>query len=148
ALAGVLYLAGVRIASDLMTLGDLIGMIGAVAVATPAARSISGLNTMLNEAPAAVTRILTLIDEPVTTHDKPDATPPHPTARPTAFESVSFSYGDAPAIQSVSFTVEPGETVALVGPSGSGKSTIFNMLPRLYDVTGGAVRIDGQDVRD
>ena len=45
-----------------------------------------------------------------------------------------FSYGDAPAIENVSFTVEPGETVALVGPSGSGKSTIFNMLPRLYDV--------------
>lgn len=148
ALAGVLYLAGVRIASDLMTLGDLIGMIGAVAVATPAARSISGFNTMLNEALAAVTRIFTLIDEPVTINDKPDAKPLNVSAGRIAFESVSFSYGDAPAIQNVSFTVEPGETVALVGPSGSGKSTIFNMLPRLYDVTGGAVRIDGQDVRD
>lgn len=148
ALAGVLYLAGVRIASDLMTLGDLIGMIGAVAVATPAARSISGFNTMLNEALAAVTRIFTLIDEPVTINDKPDAKPLNVSAGRIAFESVSFSYGDAPAIQNVSFTVEPDETVALVGPSGSGKSTIFNMLPRLYDVTGGAVRIDGQDVRD
>ena len=75
ALAGVLYLAGMRIASDLMTLGDLIGMIGAVAVATPAARSISGFNTMLNEALAAVTRIFTLIDEPVTINDKPNAKP-------------------------------------------------------------------------
>ncbi len=148
ALAGVLYLAGVRIANDLMTLGDLIGMIGAVAVATPAARSISGFNTMLNEALAAVTRIFTLIDEPVTINDKPGAKPLNVSAGRIEFEGVSFSYGDAPAIQNVSFTVEPGETVALVGPSGSGKSTIFNMLPRLYDVTGGAVRIDGQDVRD
>jgi subfamily B ATP-binding cassette protein MsbA len=148
ALAGVLYLAGMRIANDLMTLGDLIGMIGAVAVATPAARSISGFNTMLNEALAAVSRIFTLIDEPVTINDKSDAKPLKITAGRIEFEDVRFSYGDAPAIENVSFTVEPGETVALVGPSGSGKSTIFNMLPRLYDVSGGAVRVDGQDVRE
>ena len=148
ALAGVLYLAGMRIASDLMTLGDLIGMIGAVAVATPAARSISGFNTMLNEALAAVSRIFTLIDEPVTINDKPSAKPLKIEAGRIEFDNVRFSYGDAPAIENVSFTVEPGETVALVGPSGSGKSTIFNMLPRLYDVSGGAVRVDGQDVRD
>jgi subfamily B ATP-binding cassette protein MsbA len=61
---------------------------------------------------------------------------------------VAFSYGEDATLEGVSFTVEPGETVAFVGPSGAGKSTIFNLLPRLYDVTGGAVRIDGQDVRD
>jgi subfamily B ATP-binding cassette protein MsbA len=148
ALAGVLYLAGVRIAHNLMTLGDLFGMIGAVGVATPAARSISGFNTMLNEALAAVTRIFTLIDEPETINDKPGAKPLHVAAGRIEFSGVGFSYGDAPAVEDVSFVVEPGETVALVGPSGSGKSTIFNLLPRLYDVTKGAVRIDGQDVRD
>ncbi|MEZ5958200.1 MAG: ABC transporter ATP-binding protein [Hyphomonadaceae bacterium] len=148
ALAGVLYLAGVRIANEHMTLGDLFGMIGAVGVATPAARSISGFNTMLNEALAAVTRIFTLIDEPETINDKPGAKPLKVSAGRIDFSGVSFSYGDAPAVEDVTFTVEPGETVALVGPSGSGKSTIFNLLPRLYDVTKGAVSIDGQDVRD
>lgn len=148
ALGGVLYLAGVRIASGVMTLGDLLGMIGAVGMATPAARSISGFNTMLNEAIAAVTRIFTLIDEPEAISDKPGAKALHVTTGRIEFDNVGFSYGDAQAIENVSFTVAPGETIALVGPSGAGKSTIFNMLPRLYDVTSGAVRVDGQDVRD
>ncbi|MEQ1491050.1 MAG: ABC transporter ATP-binding protein [Terricaulis sp.] len=148
ALAGVLYLAGVRIANHLMTLGDLMGIVGAVAGATPAARSISGFNTMLNEALAAVSRIFTLIDEPERINDKPGAKPLRVDAGRIEFSGVGFSYGETPAVEDVSFTVEPGETVALVGPSGSGKSTIFNLLPRLYDVTKGAVRIDGQDVRD
>ena len=95
-----------------------------------------------------MTRIFTLIDEPETINDKPGAKPLHVAAGRIEFSGVGFSYGDAPAVEDVSFVVEPGETVALVGPSGSGKSTIFNLLPRLYDVTKGAVRIDGQDVRD
>jgi subfamily B ATP-binding cassette protein MsbA len=148
ALAGVLYLAGVRIASDQMTLGDLLAMITAVGIATPAARAISGFNTMLNEALAAVARMFTLIDEPEAVTDKPGAKPIKVSAGRVEFDAVGFSYGETPAIENVTFTVEPGETIALVGPSGAGKSTIFNLLPRLYDVTSGAVRIDGQDVRD
>lgn len=149
ALGGILYIAGLRITSNQMTFGDLLGMITAIGIATPAARSISGFNTMLNEALAALKRIFTLIDEQETINDKSGAKPLHVAAGRIEFSSVAFSYGgDAPAVQDVSFTVEPGETVALVGPSGSGKSTIFNLLPRLYDVTQGAVRVDGQDVRD
>jgi len=148
ALAGVFYLSGVRIASGEMTLGDLLGIIGAVGVATPAARSISGFNTMLNEALAAVNRMFTLIDEPEAISDKVGAKEIKVSAGRIEFDNVSFTYGDTPAIEGVTFTVEPGETVALVGPSGAGKSTIFNLLPRLYDVTTGAVHVDGQDVRD
>jgi ATP-binding cassette, subfamily B, bacterial MsbA len=148
ALAGILFIAGTRIASGLMTLGDLLGMIAAIGVATPAARSISGFNTMLNEAIAAIARIFDLIDEPEAINDKPDAKRIEVKAGRVQFENVGFSYAETPAIEDVSFTVEPGETVALVGPSGAGKSTVFNLLPRLYDVTTGAVRVDGQDVRD
>lgn len=148
ALAGVFYLAGVRIASGLMTIGDLLGIVGAVGIATPAARSISGFNTMLNEALAAVNRMFTLIDEPETINDKLGAPALKIREGRIEFENVAFSYGEAPAIEDVSFAVAPGETIALVGPSGAGKSTIFNLLPRLYDVTAGSVRIDGQDVRD
>jgi subfamily B ATP-binding cassette protein MsbA len=148
ALAGVLWIAGVRILADVMTVGDLIGMIGAVGVATPAARALGQFNTVLGEAAAALTRIFGLIDEPVEILDKPGATPIAVTQGRIEFDRVGFSYGDATALQDVSFTVEPGETVAFVGPSGAGKSTIFNLVARLYDVTAGAVRIDGQDVRD
>jgi ATP-binding cassette, subfamily B, multidrug efflux pump len=66
-----------------------------------------------------------------------------------AFENVSFRYApDRPLIENLSLTVEPGQTVAIVGPTGAGKTTIINLLPRFYDVTGGAVKIDGYDVRD
>ncbi|PZO55952.1 MAG: ABC transporter permease [Alphaproteobacteria bacterium] len=148
ALAGVLWISGYRILNDLMTVGDLIGMIGAVGVATPAARALGQTNTLLSEASAALQRVFGLIDEPVTIVDKPGVKPLAVSEGRVTFENVSFSYGDAPALDDVSFSVEPGETVAFVGPSGAGKSTIFNLLPRLYDATAGHVRIDGQDVRE
>src|SRR5262249_47197171 len=89
-----------------------------------------------------------LIDEPVAIVDKPNAKPLAIAQGRVEFANVSFTYGDNPALEDVTFTAEPGQTIALVGPSGAGKSTIFNLLPRLYDASSGAVRIDGQDVRD
>jgi ATP-binding cassette, subfamily B, bacterial MsbA len=65
-----------------------------------------------------------------------------------AFERVDFGFDANLALHGVDFSVARGETVALVGPSGAGKSTVFNLLARLYDVSAGAVRIDGQDVRE
>jgi subfamily B ATP-binding cassette protein MsbA len=115
---------------------------------TPSARAVGQFNTLFNEARAALERIFGLIDEPNTINDKPDAKPLAVSKGEVSFDHVGFAYADAPALSDVSFTVAPGETIALVGPSGAGKSTIFNLLPRLYDATAGSVRIDGQDVRD
>jgi subfamily B ATP-binding cassette protein MsbA len=148
ALAGVLYVAGIRVTSEAMTVGDLLGIVTAIGVATPAARSLSNFNTVLNEAVAALTRIFGLIDEPIEIKDKPGAGPLAIKQGRVTFHDVSFSYGEGAALTNVAFAVEAGETVALVGPSGAGKSTIFNLLARLYDASAGAVRIDGQDVRD
>src|SRR3972149_9716455 len=65
------------------------------------------------------------------------------------FNEVSHEYEDGvPVLNKVSFTAEPGQTIAIVGPTGAGKTTIINLLPRFYDVTHGSVRIDGIDVRD
>ncbi len=147
ALAGVLLIAGLRIAAGAMTLGDLTGIIAAIGVATPAARALGQFNTLLAEAKAALSRIFGLIDEPTAIVDQPGARPLALKGGGVSFENVSFAYGDASALSDVSFDVAPGETIALVGPSGAGKSTVFNLLPRLYDCSAGAVRIDGQDVR-
>lgn len=148
ALGAVLLLAGARIAGGQMTFGDLTGIIAAIATLTPSARAIGQFNTLLNEARAALARIFGLLDETPGVTEKAGAAALAKAQGEISFEDVSFGYGDAPALKSVSFSVSPGETVALVGPSGAGKSTIFSLLPRLYDVTGGAVRIDGQDVRE
>ncbi|GAN00179.1 lipid A export ATP-binding/permease protein MsbA [alpha proteobacterium U9-1i] len=148
ALAGVLFVAGLRVAGGAMSVGDLLGIVTAIGVATPAARSLSNFNTVLNEAVAALTRIFGLIDEPIEVKDKPDAKTLNLSEGWISFENVSFAYGEAPALSDVTFTIAPGETVALVGPSGAGKSTIFNLLARLYDANAGAVCIDKQDVRD
>ncbi len=81
--------------------------------------------------------------------DKPDAKPLAAGDGEVVFDNVDFAYDERRAIlKGVSFTVPPGKTVAIVGPSGAGKSTISRLLFRFYDVTGGSVRIDGQDIRD
>ncbi len=148
ALAAVLAIAAWRVGAGLMTLGDVIGMMGAVAVGSPAARALGQFNTLLSEASAALARIFSVLDEPHMVADKPGARPIAISQAKISFDNVSFSYGEGAALGGISFDVARGETVALVGPSGAGKSTIFNLLPRLYDASAGAVRIDGQDVRE
>ncbi len=85
---------------------------------------------------------------PVEIDDAPEAVTPGAIQGRVTYEHVSFSYaGDVPALEGISLEVRPGEVAALVGPSGAGKTTLTYLLPRLYDVSGGRVLIDGLDVR-
>jgi ATP-binding cassette subfamily B protein len=89
-----------------------------------------------------------LMDVPAEVRDAPDARPLHVAGGAITFDDVRFGYDPRrPILKGVSFDVPPGRTVAIVGPTGAGKSTIGRLLFRFYDVDGGAVRIDGQDVR-
>ena len=93
--------------------------------------------------------MFTLLRQPAEVVDKADAAPLLVEAGAIRFEDVSFHYDAArPILKGISFEVPAGKTVALVGPSGAGKSTISRLLFRFYDVTGGAIKIDGQDLRD
>jgi ABC-type multidrug transport system fused ATPase/permease subunit/Ser/Thr protein kinase RdoA (MazF antagonist) len=110
---------------------------------------------------ASVERIADLLDRPVTVHDLPGAVPAPQLSGQIELKDVSFAYAAeaddspadgtaeerAPALRDVSFTVEPGQVVAIAGPSGAGKTTIAQLIPRLYDPQQGAVLVDGQDVR-
>jgi ATP-binding cassette subfamily B protein len=94
-------------------------------------------------------RIFDLLDTPVEIEDKPGAREMPQIAGRVEFVDVHAQYKtDEPVLRGVSFTAEPGQTIAIVGPTGAGKTTIINLIPRLYDVTDGAVKIDGIDVRD
>jgi ATP-binding cassette, subfamily B, bacterial MsbA len=151
ALAGVLWVAGGRIVSGAMSVGDLLGIITAVGTASPAARALGSFNTVLNEALAAAARVFALIDEPSRVVDRPDAVALRVLEGDVRFEDVGFRYQaegtSLAALSNVSFRAEPGQRVAIVGPSGAGKTSIINLIARLYDVTSGSVTIDGQDVR-
>ncbi len=147
--AAVLTYAGWRSQQGEMNVGEFTAFIGILLAAAQSLRNLSNLQTVLAEGLTAARRLFEALDiqpeireaaEPVDLPDGPCE---------VRFEDVSFAYSDAaPTLSGVDIRVSPGETVALVGPSGGGKSTILSLLPRFYDVTGGAVRINGVDVRD
>src|SRR5581483_3367128 len=106
--------------------------------------------SLMSQAAASAGRIFEILDAKSDVTDKPDAIALPPIKGKVEFKDVTFRYfgsGEA-VLQDVSFVAEPGQTVALLGATGSGKTTIINLIPRFYDVTQGAVLIDGYDVRD
>ncbi len=112
------------------------------------AKNMSNAFTTIQRGIASGERVLGIIDHPIEIQEKPNATPAPDFAKGIEYRNVSFSYGEDTVLDDVSFNLQKGKIIALVGPSGSGKSTIADLLPRFYDVTGGQILIDGTDVRD
>jgi ATP-binding cassette, subfamily B, bacterial MsbA len=93
-------------------------------------------------------RIIQILDTKIEVDDKPGAIALPAFEQNIRFHHVSFRYNEKPVLQDISFTLEKGKTIALVGPSGVGKSTIADLIPRFYDVSEGSITIDGTDIRD
>ncbi|HEX3349638.1 MAG TPA: ABC transporter ATP-binding protein [Acetobacteraceae bacterium] len=149
AIAGVLGFAGWRAAIGSNTLGDFMGFVVALVAASRPLRALGSLNAAVQEGLGGLVRVFAMIDEPARIVDRPGATPLPAGRGRLVFNEVRFDYPDGRAgLRGLSFTAEPGQTVALVGPSGAGKSTALALIPRLHDVTSGDIRIDGADVRD
>ncbi|WP_445501200.1 ABC transporter ATP-binding protein [Microvirga sp. G4-2] len=149
AVAAVLVLIGQRILSQNSTVGDFTGFVSALLIAAQPIRALGNLHAILQEAAAALHRTFAIMDEAPKIQDKPDARPLVLKGGEVRFSDLSFSYnGDITAIDHIDLVAEAGRTTALVGRSGSGKSTLLSLVPRLYDVNGGAILIDGQDIRD
>ncbi len=148
----LIYLAGGIIMmnfDDTLTVGDITVLVALLG------RMYGPVNQLLNiqvdwiRSMAMFTRIFDYYDMPVEIEEKPDALTPADTDGTVEFRNVSFSYSEERQILGdVSFKLESGRSIAIVGPSGSGKSTLVNLIPRLYDVTGGEVLFGGNDVRD
>ena len=114
-------------------------------------KKLSRVNANLQQAVAASERIFEMLDTHTEVNERADATPLAPFAGTIEFRDVSFGYDDGhgrSTLRGVSFTVRAGQMVAIVGRSGAGKTTLVNLLPRFYDVTRGAILIDGLDIRD
>ncbi len=112
-------------------------------------RKMSNFSELLASGFAGLNRFVDLMRMEPTLQDKQDAAPLKCSGGRIDVDHVSFAYdGDLAVLRDVSLSVQPGETVAIVGPSGGGKSTLCQLIPRFYDVTSGSIRIDGQDVRD
>jgi ATP-binding cassette subfamily B protein len=109
---------------------------------------LSQFYTQAQSALAGLERIFLLLDEPSSLKDAPDATEMPPMRGEVTFETVTFGYSPSQIVlKGVNLHAQPGQMIALVGPTGAGKSTIINLILRFYDVSGGAVKIDGIDVR-
>ena len=147
-LMAVMAMAGADIQKGNLTVGDF------VAVNTYLLQLYLPLNFLgwvyreLRQALVDMERMFGLLDERPDIADKPDAKPLVINGGELVFDNVHFAYGERPILKGISFTVQPGKRVAIVGPSWSGKTTISRLLFRFYDPVAGAVRLDGQDVRD
>ena len=149
AIAVVIFYGGWQVIDGTTTTGAFFSFITALLLAYQPMKTLANLNANLQEGLAAAQRVFALLDTEPSITDRADARPLAIGAGAIVFDDVRFAYGDAaPALDGVTLEVPAGGTAALVGPSGAGKSTILNLIPRFYDVDGGSVRIDGQDLRD
>jgi ATP-binding cassette subfamily B protein len=148
-MVGVLALGGWLAIHGSITLGTFLAFSAYLAQMTGPVRMLTYMITLGQEARASVIRVFDIIDSHPVISDKPDAVELPADAAGLSFDDVRFGYVPSePVLRGLSFGVEPGETVAVVGASGSGKSTLALLLPRFYDPQGGSVRIGGYDVAD
>lgn len=149
AVVGIIWYGGMSVIDGAMTAGALIAfLIYAINLSNPV-RRISEIYGEIQRSLAAADQVFETLDTKSDVEEKPDAVDLNIVHGKVEFENVCFSYDEEhEALKDFTLTVEPGEVVALVGPSGAGKSTIANLVPRFYDVTSGALKIDDTDVRD
>jgi len=111
-------------------------------------KRLGKIHMHIQQSSAAADRLFEILDAPVSVEDRDGAVPLDGPVATIEFDNVSFAYGEEEVLSQISLQARSGERIALVGGSGGGKTTLVNLLPRFYDVTGGAVRINGQDIRD
>ena len=148
ATAIVLWFGGRAVIEGGVTIGVLVAFLAYVTRFFQPIQEMSQLYTTMQQAMAGGERVLSLLETEPAVADPPSGQTMGPVAGQIELREVGFAYNpDAPILHGINLTIEPGQTVALVGPTGAGKTSIANLVARFYDVTAGAVLIDGVDVR-
>ncbi|MFH1185953.1 MAG: ABC transporter ATP-binding protein [Chloroflexota bacterium] len=148
-IGGWYMLTGQTMLGTTVTFGLVVTFLAYVQRFNQPIQQIAIMWTNIQNAIAGAERIFGLLDQVPGVQDRPGAKDLPRILGKVEFDQVSHHYEDGvPVLRDVSFTADPGQTVAIVGPTGAGKTTIINLLPRFYDVAMGAIRIDGVDVRD
>ena len=151
AVVGLLFYARDQIKDHALTAEAFTAFVFALVMLLEPVKRLVGIHNIFEQALGASHKVFEYLDHTEEIVEKPDALRLEKFQREIVFDRVSFHYPSAPngfRIQDLELEVRAGEVVALVGPSGGGKTTLANLVPRFYDATGGAVRIDGHDVRD
>jgi subfamily B ATP-binding cassette protein MsbA len=151
AVVGLIWYGSHNIAAGRITQGDFMAFVVVAFLIYAPIKRLSRVNTNLQQAIAAAERIFEVLDTHSEVAERPDAKTLQPLKQSIEYRNVSFAYQDNSGkyvLRDVSFPVAAGQMIAIVGLSGAGKTTLVNLLPRFYDVTSGAVLIDGVDIRD
>jgi ATP-binding cassette subfamily B protein/subfamily B ATP-binding cassette protein MsbA len=146
----ILWYGAGEVERGALTLGELVMFLSYLALFYVPVNQIHSVNHMLQHALAGSERVFEILDAKPEVQDRPGAiAPAGRLAGAVRFDEVSFDYRpDVPVLRGLALEVKPGERIALVGPSGAGKSTMVKLLMRFYDVKGGAILLDGHDLRD
>jgi ATP-binding cassette subfamily B protein len=147
--AAVYFYGGLLVIRGAITVGTVVAFVAYLTNLYRPTTRLAGVYAGLQEAMGVFQRIFGLLDREPEVRDAPNAVPLDEVRGEVTFRNVTFGYvpGRRPALEDVSFTVQPGQLAALVGPSGAGKTTVTWLLPRFYDVQSGAVLVDGVDIR-
>ncbi len=147
--AVILWYGGRQVIAGQMTVGEITQFILYLGLLMMPIRRLGMIVNLYSRTISAGQRILEILDTESKVTEKPDAIELGKVKGQVSFQNVSFSYDNiSPALNNVSFDVQPGQLVALLGGSGSGKSTVANLLARFYDVSSGKITMDGVDIRD
>ena len=147
----VLWFGGIQVTQGNMQVGQIIAFVNYLMITLFSLIMVSQMVIQLARAEASAKRIQEVLDSQPKVQDRAEARKDLALKGRVTFEKVTFSYdgdGGDPVLKGVSFTAEPGQTVALLGTTGAGKSSLVHLIPRFYDVSTGRVTVDGVDVRD
>ncbi|MGW4161692.1 ABC transporter ATP-binding protein [Streptomyces sp. NPDC004788] len=143
----VAVVGGLRVASGTLSIGDVQAFIQYSRQFSMPLTQVASMANLVQSGVASAERIFELLDAEEQEPDAPKSEKPADLKGKVALEGVAFRYeADKPLIEDLSLTVEPGQTVAIVGPTGAGKTTLVNLLMRFYEVTGGRITLDGVDI--